>query len=78
MEPTTPDLLSVCELQRRTGLSRPTLYAEIRSGRLPGVTLPGVAVVRVRRSDYEAWCETWVPTDGAAVRPYRRVKGASA
>lgn len=73
---TVPELLSVRGIAKATDLDPKVVRREIATGRLRGVTLDGLQVVRVRRSDFEAWVALWRSVDGP-IRPPRRKKGVA-
>lgn len=48
------DLIGVMELSKYLGLTRDTIYRELKAGSLPGFRL-GVKLWRFRVSDIDAW-----------------------
>ena len=57
----TERLLLRAEVQRRTGLSRSSIYARIAAGTFPAPRRePGARVVRWLESEIDAWVSAWV------------------
>ena len=64
----TDILLSLPEVVRRTGLSRPTIYRKIGDGSFPRQVKAGKHAVRWRESAITAWIESRPDADGDAAQ----------
>ncbi len=56
MENSERPLMTVHEVIRATGLSRPTVYSALRENRIPGIIRIGRRVL-VSRVKFSQWCE---------------------
>jgi excisionase family DNA binding protein len=50
------DFVSVTEVAQRAGVSRPTAYSWLKTGRVPGLVIK-FGRARVERQTFEAWLE---------------------
>ncbi len=63
MPTTSPPFLTVAQAADELQVARKTIYAWIRRGWVVAATLPGGTEYRIRRSDWDSFCDTLYSTD---------------